>query len=354
MNSAEHWSRLIPPAVIIAIVATSSPSLKAEEPSSKTRADGAVALYSDANTAAMLESMTVQRESGRLKLGISRRHPLASSSSDEKDKVDPLSGNETGLTLSGEFPLALDQSSLQDLSIAPRAGYLTNESGATKSKSFWTGAALSAWTGEQTIRWTLDIQRNFADATQLDVTDIDGKRILTPERIGGTSIGINWMHLATPEFLWRGGVSVISRDDRPEAHTASLEGRYFVAPANAAIHAAISRFENSGTVRPVTLTGSIEATSTNVEWHQKVGERVIVAPGYRWYRETEIPRASNGIRKTLGTDYVYASLRYRFWRDYWLEDSPEAFLTAGSYQTSSGTRIWQFAAGGSFYFNQGN
>jgi len=203
----------------------------------------------------------------------------------------------------------------------------------------------SFWTGEDTTRWTLNPQRTFTNTQALDVTNVDDKRILSPERIGGTSAGISFMHLATPEFLWRGSLSTIISDDRPNAYSGSLEGRYFIAPVKAAIHASVSRFENQGPVRPVTLTGSIAATSASLEWHQKISDRMILAPGYRWYQETETPRAVNGRVKKLGSDQFYTTVRYRFWKDYWLEDASEFFISAGSYQTNNGLKLFHMAAG---------
>jgi hypothetical protein len=93
------------------------------------------------------------------------------------------------------------------------------------------------------------------------------------------------------------------------------------------------------------LTGSIVATSASLEWHQKIGERTILAPGYRWYQETETPRAVNGLVKKLGSDQVYTTVRYRFWKDYWLEDASEFFISAGSYQTNTGLKLFHVAAG---------
>lgn len=342
-----HGSSLIPAAAAIAFFGL-TPSISFAEESPGLRGDGAVALYGDGKSTAMLETATLQRNADKLRLGVSRRQPFPGGKPGT-GPASPLAGTETGATVSGQVPSMPEDWGFSSIEIAPRAGYLTSEIDDSKSTSMWFGAGISTWTGEQTIRWTLDLQRNLTHATALDVTDVDGKRILTPERIGGTSAGLTWTHLASPGFLWRGGVSVILRDDRPEAHTASLEGRYFVSATNSSIHASVARFENRGHVEPVTLTGSIEATTVTVEWHQKTGERTILAPGYRWYRETETPRASNGVTKTLGTDQVYATLRYRFWKDYWLEDSPEAFLTAGSYQTNTGLRIWQLAIGGSLF-----
>lgn len=343
-----NHSRIIVAAITMTVITMTviiPANLMADENStSRTRTEGAVALYGDGRATAALETLSLQRENGNLRLGISRRQAL---DTPPGDGTSPLTGTETGFTISGELPAIANLDQLTEFTITPRTGYLMTGSGDDKSRTAWAGAAASFWTGEQTTRWTLDVQRNFTTAPRLDVTDVDGKRILTPERIGGTSAGVNWMHLATPEFLWRGGVSVILRDDRPEARAASLEGRYFIVPVNAAVHASATRFENRGPLEPVTLTGSIEATSASAEWHQKIGERIILAPGYRWYRETETPRAINGARKILGTDHIHATIRYRFWRDYWLEDAPEAFVTAGSIQSSSGLRIWQFAAGGS-------
>ena len=327
-------------AIVGALVFLNLPSLLRAE---SMRIEGAAAVYSERDSKALLETLAIQGHQNNLRLGISRRHPVG-----KMDPDSPLAGNETGFTLSGEIPGPRTEEGTPTFTVAPKIGWLGSESkgiDSVEAVSRWIGTGLSFWTGEDTTRWTLNLQRTFSSTKALDVTDVDGKRILTPERIGGTSAGISWMHLATPEFLWRGSLSTIISDDRPEAHSGSLEGRYFIAPVKAAIHASIARFENRGAIRPVTLTGSIAATTASLEWHQKIGERTILAPGYRWYQETETPRAVNGLVKKLGSDQVYTTVRYRFWKDYWLEDASEFFISAGSYQTNNGLKLFHVAAG---------
>ncbi len=327
-------------AIVGALVFLNLPSLLRAE---SMRIEGAAAVYSERDSKALLETLAIQGHQNNLRLGISRRHPVG-----KMDPDSPLAGNETGVTLTGEIPGPKTESGTATYSVAPKIGWLSSEAkgiDSIKSINRWIGTAVSFWTGEDTTRWTLNLQRTFSSTKALDVTDVDGKRILTPERIAGTSAGISWMHLATPEFLWRGSLSIILSDDRPNAHSGSLEGRYFIAPVKAAIHASIARFENRGAIRPVTLTGSIAATTASLEWHQKIGERTILAPGYRWYQETETPRAVNGLVKKLGSDQVYTTVRYRFWKDYWLEDASEFFISTGSYQTNTGLKLFHVAAG---------
>ena len=320
--------------------------LRAEALPHELRIEAAAAMYSSADSRSLLETIAVEESTHKLRLGVSRRHPLGTPSTDST-----LGGNETGFTLSGIIRGPAGENSVPDFTVAPRVGWLGSDTGSRASISRWLGTGISFWTGEETMRWTLDIQRTLTATDSLDVTDVDGKRILTPERIGGTSTSVSWMHLATPEFIWLGNLTAILREDRPDAFSGNIEGRYFVAPANAAIQGSLARFEDSGTVKPVTITGSITATTTSIEWHQKYGTRMIIAPGYRWYRETETPRAENGVQKNLASDQVYATLRYRFWQDYWLEDASEIFLSAGSYstQTTGGAnksqQIWHIAAG---------
>jgi hypothetical protein len=303
----------------------------------------AAALYSDGSTSAMLESMTVEVPS-RFRLGASRRHTIGKSEADS-----PLTGNETALTAGMDYEAWNSADQMSPLNLSPRVGWLGSAIPGAKednrSYSRWIGVAASIWTGEQTSRWSLDVQRTFTSATVMDATDVDGKRILTPDRIGGTRTAFGWMHLADPQFLWRGEIAVTLTQDRPAAQSARVDGRYFFAALNAAVHSGVTSFRNKGDPKPVTLTGKIIADSAFLEWHQKTGERLILAPGYRWYREKEIPRAANGETRTLGSDHFYASVRYRAWREYWLEESDEAFVTAGIYQTSQPRRIWHVSTG---------
>jgi hypothetical protein len=47
---------------------------------------------------------------------------------------------------------------------------------------------------------------------------------------------------------------------------------------------------------------------------------------------------------------MYATMRYRMWREYWLEDADEVLVSAGVYQTSEPRKIWHVALGGSRSF----
>lgn len=319
-----------------------------DEPTGKRKFDALAALYSDGSTSAMLESLSI-RPVSNASVGLSRRHSIGKSATDS-----PLSGNETAITGSFDYEAWNSADGLSPLTLSPTVGWLGSASHSTKgeSRTFqrWAGLNASIWTGEQTTRWTLEILRSFTNTTPLDVTDVDGKRILTPERIGGTSTGISWLHLATPSFLWRGRVSLHLRQDRPTAFSGNLEGRQFLSAFDAALHFGAGRFKNTGEIQPVTLTGAVTADSAFLEWHQRTGERTILAPGYRWYRENERPRAANGTKRTLGSDHLYASLRYRMWREYWLENADEFIVNAGIYQTSEPRKIWHVAIGGSRAF----
>ncbi len=302
------------------------------------RMEAASALYSDWNSKALLETLSIQTPPHNLRLGLSRRHLISG-----QNPASTLAGSETGVTLTGDLTSA--DGAAAPFTVTPRIGWLGAESSAIKTTSRWLGVGLSFWTGEDTTRWTLDLQQTSTNSDAIDVTDIDGRRILSPDRINGTSTGVSWLHLATPEFLWKGSVSTIHRDDRPEVYLGKLEARYFVVSADAAVRGTIAQFENRGKVAPVTLTGSISATTIGLEWHQKLGDRMILAPGYRWYREAETPRAENGAQKIMGSDQIYASVRYRFWKDYWLEDASDCFISVGTYKTNTNLKIWHLAAG---------
>lgn len=313
------------------------------ESSRGTKLDAAAALYSDGSTSAMLESVTLEAANS-FRVGASRRHTAGKST-----PASPLTGNETAFTAGFNHDAWNSADQMSPLTLSPRAGWLGSAApgakGESRTYSRWIGVAASIWTGEQTSRWTLDVQRTFTNSTVVDATDVDGKRILTPDRIGGTRTALGWMHLATPFFLWRGEVALTLKQDRPVAQSARVDGRYFVSSMDAAVHGGISSFRNVGEVKPVTLTGSVTANSAFIEWHQRTGERIILAPGYRWYREKEVPRAANGEIRTLGSDHIYASVRYRAWREYWLEDADEMFVSAGFYQTSQPRKIWHVATG---------
>lgn len=313
--------------------------------------DSVVILYGSGSAKSMLESATFGTGSdqpGNLKLGLSRRHSLSGTTSDS-----PLFGTETGWTLSGDIngPESEGQG-IPLFTVTPRTGLLfreiptspenTNQSAGQTShlQSQWLGASLSFWRGQQTSRWSIDFQKTFADDQALDVTDVDGKRILTPDRIDGNTVGIGVLHLAAPDFLWKGNLQFARSTNRPDAAIVTAETRYFLSRMGAAIHGQIATYDNLGSPEPVTMTGELHSRSFQGSWHQKVGERLIVTPIYRWQHETEIPRAENGTTKTTGSDQITLNLRYRLWNDYWLEDASEVVFTTGLYRTNIPADVW--------------
>lgn len=311
--------------------------------------DAAVTFYKGNDGTALLEAITFGTgadQPGNIKLGLSRRHSLADT------KIDSaLYGSETAWSLTGDIDgPGSDVEGIPLFTVTPRTGQIYRQVRSTESSaqgsasdlkaddtrltSQWFGAAFSFWLGQQTSRWTIDLQKTIADDQSLDVTDVDGRRVLTPDRIDGKTYGLSVLHLTTPQFLWRGNIQLATSTNRPDAAIVTLEGRYFLRGINAAVHGQLATYDNLSRPDPVTLTGEIHGKSIVTSWHQKYGERFIIAPFYRWQHETEIPRAENGVTKNTGSDQLAVNIRYRMWNDFWLEDSSELFVTGGVYRGS--------------------
>ena len=250
------------------------------------------------------------------------------------DSEDPLSKDQ----LDGADRLeenSLSASIDQGLQVGRQIGAVVGRTNSPLGQTRWAGVKVGEWWLLETLQTVVDFRRTISEVRALDVTDTDGARIQTPAVLDGTSLSLNVTNFTTPSTILMAGYSRTRRSDRPDAWSMTGEIRQFVDATNSALHLAVGHYENIGTVRQVSLQGQIVANSVRAEWHQRLRERWIIVPGYRWYLETENPRAEGAANSEVGTDSIYLNVRWRYRTDMmWVADQPEIYGFFGRYTTS--------------------
>jgi hypothetical protein len=191
------------------------------------------------------------------------------------------------------------------------------------------------WIFPDLVRIGFSYAHNKVNQDAQIYTDVDGKQVATPDKIDGNNYQLRLMGYAAADAIVLANYSLTTRTDRPSASAASTEIRQYIAPAKASLHLGLAHYENVGSIRPITTYGSIVSNQLFSEWHQKLGQNYILMGGYRFYVETERPRANPDAVKTTGSDYIYSTLRYRFQKG-WTYRSSELNITSGRYLTNAG------------------
>jgi hypothetical protein len=211
--------------------------------------------------------------------------------------------------------------------------YSTGYIGSYKSKS--QGLGFQRWLLMDRLRAGFVAKKNESEQEIKNLTDLDGKRIITPDHVTGDNYQANLMSYISNTTIGLADVSYTTRNDRPPTWSTSLQARQYVAEADGSLHLGVAHFENVGSIKPITTYGSIVANTANAEWHQKLNGQYILMGGYRFYMENERPRGENLPIKEVGSDYIYTTARYRFSKG-WTYRSNEISLSYGHYMHNTG------------------
>ena len=203
------------------------------------------------------------------------------------------------------------------------------------TNSHTVGGGYEVWAVKDRFRLGLFYQQNKMNQPSRDFTDIDGKRVITPERINGNNYRLETMTYLQPTTIMLANYSRTKSDDRPDASSLSVQLRQYIDDANAAVHLSYQHYENIGTIEANTETGEIVADRYALEWHQKFAQQYIGLFGYRLSKEVEKPRAYDTGYKQYGSDYAYTSLRYRSSKS-WTFRSNEVSILYGKYLRNDG------------------
>lgn len=336
--------RYLDPLVLLFITASFSSTLNAD-----VQIEAAGGLYDDDVVQAYLSSQSLSYQTASIapgsgtksgiKLGLTEKRTTYKDEGSLFVK-DQLEGDPT--TTDQAVTVSLDQG----IAVGTRLGL---SSGMTKSKlggSHFFGARAGQWWLKETLETTLEVRRTTADQKPSSGTDFDGQRVVLPENLEGYNLSIGLTSFVTTSTIFTSNLSYTTRNDRPPAESAAVEIRQYFSATKSALHVGGSHYENVGSLDPVTFTGEILANSFYAEWHQRILSRAILMGGYRYYVETEKPRAEGADVKQLGTDSVYATLRYRDSEVGWTQEASEVYLFGSIYSTNAPQRGQLLGLGG--------
>lgn len=244
--------------------------------------------------------------------------------------------------------LSITASYDQGIAVGTRVGISTGTTNSKLGNSQFVGVRAGQWWFRETLETTIDVRRTTADQKPSTGTDLDGERIVLPENLEGYNLNLGVTSFVTTTTILTGSFSYTTRSDRPAAQGISGELRQYITPTKSAWYLGASHYQNVGALDPVTFTGSIVANSVYTEWHQRMLSRMILMGGYRYYLETETPRAEGFDDKELGSDSFYTTLRYRDSEVAWTQDASEVYLFASTYHTSAPQNGTLIGLGGKF------
>lgn len=284
---------------------------------------------------------------------------------------EPGAGNITQMTASGTFirsaapsktpgfetnslerraSLGLSQTFSQLTSIGLNAGFTSQSNNESKNSfSRWYSLRLSQWWNKATLLTELEVMRNDSRVPIIDYLDTDGRRVLTPNRIEGNRYSLNVTWLASPQAMLMASLTKIYSDNRPEAISGNLEGRYFITATSSAIHLKTAAYEDSSQVRQDTDYGRISARELEAQFHQHLSDHFIAAIVLRDHLETEKPRSLESDTVKRHSKMTQGRLRYRFVTGPVTEMVPELYIFFGQYNSlDSDTKINHVGMGGSY------
>ncbi len=332
----------------VAVLLQSTYALSA---SSTHRADVAGSVYQDdlytvtnSSAAYSLNTSKIFAKQGReTGLGLNITNKSISLNETDARSLELLGGNESINVLGAS--LSLDQG----IAVGTSVGVFGGIQDSPVNGSQYFGGRVSQWWLHDTIQTSLEIRKNNMEQESLDFTDVDGKRIITPDQIEGTNIGLQVTHMATTSTIMKYGYSLTQRTDRPSAWSGFAEGRQYITPAKGAVHLNYSYYSNVGKIQPITDYGTVEAHSAALTWKQKLGKRTLWSAGYRFHYETEDPRAVESDFKHVGSDYYFTSAAYRLARQPWSQSTSEISALAGYYMSNEPAKGYIFGLGLTYF-----
>jgi len=222
-------------------------------------------------------------------------------------------------TNSGSINVGQNVSLLHNVGFSYETSRTTAEEKKSDAKAY--GVRVASWLFPERLRLGIAYRKNEIATDAFDYTDIDGKRVISPDKIKGKTTTIDLLVFPGSTTITEAEWSWTNREDRPPAWTSGFKLRQYVNVVRGALHLQGQHAENIGTIRPVTDYGRVIANSLTTEWHQKFDPQWVVMAGFRTYIEEEAPRATQSARQITGSDYMYLSARYRLIRSWTLRAS---------------------------------
>jgi hypothetical protein len=217
------------------------------------------------------------------------------------------------------------------------------------SLSRWYSLRLGHWWNKATLLTEIESLRTDNEQPSRSYLDTDSRRVLTPEKIQGSRHSLNLTWLATPQTMLMAGFSKILSENRPNALSATLEARYFIATTSTAVHLKSAAYEDTGTVGLATDYGRVSAREIEAQIHQHVSDKVIVALVSRDHLEDEVVRSMESDNLKRHSKMLQGRLRYRFVSGPVTDTVSELYFFMGQYNSlDAGTKINHAGLGGSY------
>jgi hypothetical protein len=205
------------------------------------------------------------------------------------------------------------------------------------------------WWNKATLLTEVEGFRNNSDQAARSYLDTDGRRVLTPDRVQGNRYSLNVTWLASPQAMVMGSIAKITAVNRPEANSASLEGRYFISSTLTGVHFKIGAYEDTGNVSLKTDYGRISAREWESQLHQHLNDQFILALVFRDHFERELPRSVESFSVDRHSRMIQSRLRYRFVDGPVTDMVPELYFFVGQYQSFDAKVIINHAGMGGSY-----
>ena len=254
------------------------------------------------------------------------------------------------ITLERRGSIGLSQTISQLSSLGVSLGYTSRTTSESKDTlSRWYAIRAGQWWNRATILTEIEIMRNDSSMPANSYLDTDLRRVLTPDHIQGSRYTLNLTWLATPHAMLLGSASKILTANRPDAISATIEGRYFVNFTATAIHLKGAAYEDSSEVGLNTDYGKVSAREFEVQLHQHVSDNIIAAFVSRDHLEQEDPRSLESELISRHSKMIQVRLRYRFVTGPVTDLVPEVYFFTGQYNSlDSNTKINHAGIGGTY------
>ena len=259
-------------------------------------------------------------------------------------------GNSEVKSLERRASLGFTQTISQLTSLGISLGFTgSSNNEAKKQTSTWYALRASQWWNKSTILTELEALRTNGEQPSRSYLDTDGHRVLTPDKVTGNRYTLSLTWLATPNAMMLGGLSRITNDNRPQANSVTIEGRYFFNATLTAIHAKVAAYEDLAQVDTNTDFGRVSAREWEGQVHQHLTEQYILAAVLRDHYEVEDPRSEADSNKHRHSRMVQGRFRYRFVTGPVTETVPEVYVFAGQYGSfDKSQKVNHIGLGGSY------
>ena len=180
-----------------------------------------------------------------------------------------------------------------------RAAVGGSSDGVIKSQNF--GAGVSQWFIHETLQAGLDVSRTEVQRPEYEILDFDATVLTAPPQVTSNGTTMSLRHLSTPTTMTLASASFNDGTGRPLARFYHAGVRQYLPRFSGALHAAVYRGVNQGSLSTKTLYGEVTSWSSDLAWVQEFGLATQLRAGWRVHQEREVGRAY-GDETQFGSD----------------------------------------------------